>query len=602
MNSLLKCVGLMLLFIMLAFAIVHAATFWVITATDNVNPGSLRWAITQANANPGPDSIHFGIPGTGPHTIFVLSQLPQLADPTGGTIINGFTQPGSAPGGNPPSSAILMVVLDGSNAGASHGLWMTTAMNEVHGLVIQNFAQDGIRIQASSHGTLTNIIYCNFVGTDVNGLTPMGNGWNQVMYWAGIDIICSASMVGIAADNQIIHNLVASNYAEGVAISNCPPGDVFNNIVFGNFIGTDINGTTDLGNAHDGVYIGEGAHDNIIDFNLISGNDFEGVCIVGYADLSINTCRNIVIQNTIGLDITGGPLPNTMDGISIGQYGNLYQGGFANANVVDTNVIGYNGGNGVTVWEHPYTTTNCDSNYITRNNIFVNGGLGIDLNDDGVTPNDGGDPDQGPNEEVNYPVITSAVYNSGTGQTLIQGTLDIDTPPTQALIEVFFAMPDPSGYGEGDIFLGAATPDAAGNWNIYVTGLVNGNFVTATTSDMNWNTSEFCQNVMVQAGGVEEEASLSEVRYTLEQNHPNPFSEKTSITFALPQPMRITLKVYDISGRPIKTLADGTYAASPHTVQWNGTTERGEAVKSGIYFYRLAAGSFTETRKLTIAR
>jgi hypothetical protein len=594
--------GLSLLLIVLTVGMVHAATFWVITTADNATPGTLRWAITSANASAGPDSIHFAIPGTGPHTIFVLSQLPQLADPTGGTIINGFTQPGSAPGANPPSSATLMVVLDGTNAGPSHGLWMTTAMNEVHGLVIQNFAQDGIRIQASSHGTLTNIIYCNFVGTDVTGTVQQGNGWNQAMYWAGIDIICSASMVGIAADNQILHNLVSSNYAEGVAISNCPPGDVFNNIVFGNFIGTDIGGTIDFGNTHDGVYIGEGAHDNIVDMNLISGNDFEGVCIVGYADLYINTRRNIILQNIIGLDIAGAPLPNTLDGISIGQYGNLYQGGFANANVVDTNVIAHNGGNGVTVWEHPYTTTNCDSNYITRNNMYNNGGLGIDLNDDGVTPNDGGDPDQGPNQEVNFPVITSAVYNTGTGQTFIQGTLDIDTPANLALIELFLASVDPSGYGEGIIYLGVAMPNVAGSWNITVTGPIGGNYVTATTSDMNWNTSEFCQNVLVQSVAIEEGTAVRKPLYGLRQNQPNPFSTHTAITFLLAEPSQVTLKVYDVSGKLIKTLADGTYAASQHTVQWNGTNERGETVRSGVYFYRLTADGFTETRKLTIAR
>lgn len=49
-----------------------------------------------------------------------------------------------------------------------------------------------------------------------------------------------------------------------------------------NYAGTDYTGTLDRGNAHDGIYIGEGAHDNIIDGNLISGNDFKGVCVIGY--------------------------------------------------------------------------------------------------------------------------------------------------------------------------------------------------------------------------------------------------------------------------------------------------------------------------------
>jgi hypothetical protein len=600
MNNSLKSITISLFIMLLASGVANAVTLWVTSTADNASPGTLRWAITLANATSGPDTINFGIAGAGPHTIFVLSQLPQLADPTGGTVINGFTQPGAAPGGNPPASAVLMIVLDGTNAGPSHGIWITTAMNEVHGLVIQNFEQDGIRMEASPHVTAGNYIYCNFVGTDVSGSIPQGNGWNQSQFWAGISVIATPSMVGVASDNFIFNNLVSCNYAEGVGISNCPPSDVFFNIVFGNYIGTDITGSIDFGNTHDGVYIGEGAHDNAIDKNLISGNDFEGICIVGYDQLQINTYRNIVIQNIIGLDVNLSPLPNTMDGISIGQYGNIYQGGFANANVIDTNIIAHNGNNGITVWEHASTATNCDTNTITRNSIYNNSGIGIDLNDEGVTSNDGGDPDQGPNEEVNFPVITSAVYNSGSGQTLIQGTLDIDTPPDSAQIEVFHVNADPSGYGEGDSYLGVTMPDAAGNWSISVTGLIAGDYVTATTTDKNFNTSEFCLNCMVQTVGIDEESVTTKRQFKLQQNRPNPFSTNTAITFLLAQPSPVTLKVYDVSGRLVKTLADGNYAASQHTIHWDGKTDGEEAVKSGVYFYKLQTEHFRETRKLTI--
>ncbi len=603
MNSSLRIFAFCFAIILLAFGTVHAATFWVTSTADNVNPGTLRWAITQANANPGPDSIHFGISGAGPHTIFVLSQLPQLADPTGGTVINGFTQIGAAPGGNPPATATLLIILDGANAGPSHGIWITTAMNEIHGLVIQNFEQDGIRMQASSHGTVGNFIYCNFVGTDVTGTVQQGNGWNQAQLWAGIYVICTPSMVGIASDNHIWNNLVSCNFAEGVGIANCPPGDVFNNVVIGNYIGTDVTGTIDFGNVHDGVYIGEGAHDNAVDMNLISGNDFEGVCIVGYAGLQINTYRNIVINNIIGLDIGFAPLPNTMDGISIGQYGNMYQGGFANANVIDSNTIAHNGNNGVTVWEHPSTTTNCDSNFITRNSMYNNTWIGIDLNDDGVTPNDGGDPDQGPNEEVNYPVITSAVYNSGSGQTLIQGTLDIDTPPNQARIEIFLANVDPTGYGEGDIYLGFTTPDGAGNWSIMVTGLVNGNYVTATTSDMNWNTSEFCQNLLVQAGGIEEDCKGQQPYFQLKQNNPNPFSSKTVIRFCIGQRAEGNLAIYDAAGRMVREWhLHAAYSMLPTGIVWDGKDMNGQEVPGGIYLYTLTSGNYSATKKLILVK
>ena len=111
---------------------------------------------------------------------------------------------------------------------------------------------------------------------------------------------------------------------------------------------------------HDGVYIGEGAHDNAVDNNLISGNDFEGVCIVGYDQLQILTYSNILFNDIIGLDIAYNPLGNLMDGVSIGQYGNMYQGGFATDNVVDSNTIAHNGANGITVWEHSMDAVNAD--------------------------------------------------------------------------------------------------------------------------------------------------------------------------------------------------------------------------------------------------
>ena len=74
-----------------------AATFTVTNMADS-GPGSLRWAITQANLTPGPDVIQFAIPGPGVQTITPLSALPALTDPRG-VFIDGFTQPGSGAGG-----------------------------------------------------------------------------------------------------------------------------------------------------------------------------------------------------------------------------------------------------------------------------------------------------------------------------------------------------------------------------------------------------------------------------------------------------------------------------------------------------------------------
>ena len=109
----------------------------------------------------------------------------------------------------------------------------------------------------------------------------------------------------------------------------------------------------------------------------------------------------------------------TSEGPSSGPAGNRIEG----------NTIAFNGGDGV------FSSVGC-CNQIKSNSIFSNGGLGIDLGPDGVTPNDPGDADSGPNDLQNFPVPSSAT--SSDNGTTIQGTLD-STPSTQFELEFFSA-------------------------------------------------------------------------------------------------------------------------------------------------------------------
>ena len=89
----------------------------------------------------------------------------------------------------------------------------------------------------------------------------------------------------------------------------------------------------------------------------------------------------------------------------------------------------------------------------------------------------------------------------------------------------------------------------------------------------------------------------------LYQNQPNPFSPEdgmTTIRFSLDKDSSAQLRVYDISGRLVRKLAEGSFPAGEHQVNWNGKNERGESVSSGVYFYRLQAGAFVESSSLTI--
>lgn len=491
------CLGIMVL-----SSSVMATTF-VVTNTADTGPGSLRNEITNANTTAGRDTIIFNIPPGGPVTIFPASQLPALIDPSG-LVIDGFTQPGGAtPGATPPSSAILLVEIDGVNAGPAHGIWILSSTNELKGLCINNFEQDGVCIEGgiAEPNADFNAVYSCFIGTDLNGTADKGNGTNGLSLWAGVMIKQVPN--GFATENNILQNLISGNYAEGVAIWGPQvPGDVWLNHVVGNYIGTDITGTVDLGNDHVGVNLSEGTHENDIGDNLISGNDYDGVGIQGYDNEQfpappIYTWGNIIIGNIIGLDVSLNPLGNTMHGVAIGEYGPS-QWGFATENQVLYNTISDNGTDGVAVLEHPLDAANADFNLISQNNIYLNGGLGIDLYNNGVTLNDPTDPDVGPNQELNFPVIDSAVDVGGT--VTVYGTIDIDTDPTQATIEVFLVLvPDPTGYGEGDQYLGSTTADAAGNWSYTTAALVLNDLVSATVSDLSNNTSEFSSVAQVSS-------------------------------------------------------------------------------------------------------
>jgi len=472
---------------------------FIVSNTNDAGVGSLRLAMQQANVTGGTDLITFSILGPGPHTIMPLSQLPILTDMAGVTI-DGLSQPGAGAGANPPQTASLKIIIDGSLAGNSHGIWIQSNGNTIRGLVIGKFQGNGIYINGSPEAAV-NTVYCNFIGTDVTGTIDKGNGTNPINLWAGVYIDNQPG--GFAFNNTVTENLISGNYAEGVTVMGPRlPGDVYGNNILENIIGTDINGTVDLGNDHEGVCLAEGAHDNVVRRNLISGNDYDGVGIQGYNNLPyypappIQTYLNIIEYNIIGADVTGQiPIPNNYHGVAIGEYGPT-QWGCADRNRVGPgNRIVFNKRDGVAVWEDGINTINADKNVISQNSILDNNELGIDLWNNGVTSNDFGDPDTGPNQELNFPVITSAIYAAGT--TTVTGTINIDSPPDQAAVELFKAKTDPTGYGEGETFISSINPNTSGIWTITTGTLAVGDYVTAVTIDKDGNASEFCLNVIV---------------------------------------------------------------------------------------------------------
>jgi flagellar hook assembly protein FlgD len=86
------------------------------------------------------------------------------------------------------------------------------------------------------------------------------------------------------------------------------------------------------------------------------------------------------------------------------------------------------------------------------------------------------------------------------------------------------------------------------------------------------------------------------------QNYPNPFNPSTEIKFHISKSQKVTLAVYDLLGRKVKTLVDENVTAGKYKVDWNGTNEYGQKVASGIYFYRLQTEGFNQTRKMLLMK
>jgi hypothetical protein len=296
------------------------STFTVTTVADS-GAGSLRQAIVEANLTSDPDTIQFAI-GSGQQTIKPLSPLPNINHPL---TIDGTTQPDFE--GQP------LIELDGSMAGAnSNGLRISAGNSTVRGLVINRFAKQGILINARGN----NLVVGNYIGTDFSGTLDLGNKEAGVAISSSPGNIIGGSVASAA-------NLISGNDRHGVRII----GTSKSNLVVGNFIGTNKQGTAALGNRV-GVTItaGENRVGGLAagERNVISGNTRVGVYIA-----KSSAIENAVLSNLIGTDFKGtSPVGNT------GLGGMLIAGGASSNQIglrtdLGGNVISGNAGAGVTI-------------------------------------------------------------------------------------------------------------------------------------------------------------------------------------------------------------------------------------------------------------
>ncbi len=140
-----------------------------------------------------------------------------------------------------------------------------------------------------------------------------------------------------------------------------------------------------------------------------------------------------------------------------------------------------------------------------------------------------------------------------------------------------------------------------------------GDSTTIDTLEVTWPSTTVWDTVLVDAdqvltitepntSGVAETGATAD-EFRLLPCRPNPFSISTNIRFALAESSPVGLQVYDVTGRVVKDLGPaGIVQAGDHSVSWDGTNDEGQAVSSGIYFYRIEARGFTRTRRLVLLR
>ncbi len=542
----------------------HANNVYTIQTSDvmtSPGPNTIIDGTTQPNGNPNGPSVF--IDGTlGPQPAYTA---PGIFLTTANSVVkgigivnsstDGIQITGSGATGNTVAGCYLGVAGDGatvapnaySNVSVSNGASGNTiggttpaARNIISG-------NSSIGVIITDPATTANVVAGNFVGTDRTGGVAVANGYAGIVIAngaygntiggiaAGAGNVISGNAQGVAIYNPTTNqNVVAGNYIGLNPAGNSPlandPGagiSVFDgahdntiggtvpgarnvisgnvdggvrlidpattgNAVAGNLIGLDSSGTSAIGNGGSGVYIFGSAHNNIIggasaeSRNFISGNGGDGVTIDG-----AGTTANSVQGNTLGLNTAGAAVANAFRGITItgGAQANLVGGSTIGA----PNVISGNHYEGIALFDDGTT-----GNTLQRNDIFGNGDLGIRLSNSG-----GG----APNGLQTAPALTGAVLGiNGTtlnGATMINGTLN-SAGSTSFRIEFFAsAAADPSGFGEGQFFVGETTVttnsggSAAFAFQVQMAVPV-GYVVAATATNLSTgDTSEFSQVVTV---------------------------------------------------------------------------------------------------------
>jgi hypothetical protein len=399
---------------------------------------------------------------------------PALRNVISGNLSSGITMPLGGPGGNTIKGNYIGTDATGSTAlgNGGNGIFINTPDNIIGGLVsgagniIADNALPGIFIGASAP---RNIVQGNYVGTDVTSSYNFGNRSN------GINVRSSDNIIGDISEAG--RNIIAGSGSAGIYFFDVA---ATRNKVINNLIGTDVTGSLAFPNNKGMVF--DNASRNTVggetpaEGNIIAGNLNHGVDI-----LNAGASSNKLLNNFIGTNwYSQSDLGNSSNGIRVAS----------SQDTIKFNTIAYNSAVGVFVSSGTQVM-------IRENSIFSNGGMAIDLAPAGLTINDSLDNDTGPNNLQNFPILDSA---RGVGDDVIVFTRLDSKPNAQFQIDFYAnADYDASHFGEGERWLHReiAFTDVSGRLNVATPPLFiyvgSENYITATATDAEGNTSEFSQ-------------------------------------------------------------------------------------------------------------
>ncbi len=338
------------------------STFYVSNTYDH-GTGSLRYAINQANVDPisngadliepigsiGPIILGKGLPEVTRADV-TLEDLTIVGNGTGAT-----SGTGSSNSGAPPLSTANGLSIGGGSDAVSgfgvtgfggSGIYVSAGAVDISQSVVSGIGANGITLVSSGNLVVGNIVGLNAAGNAADANTDSG-----IVISGGADNTIGGTGAGQG-------NVVSGNDATGIALLG---GSATGNLVEGNYVGTDATGTFAIGNVSDGILVFDGASSNTIGpGNVISGNQSAGLFIF---DDGTATSDNLVVGNLIGTDKNGTvAIGNSDEGIYIGDgaSSNTVGGAFTS----DRNIISGNNGDGIQFGDTGTTLNVVEGNFI----------------------------------------------------------------------------------------------------------------------------------------------------------------------------------------------------------------------------------------------